>query len=668
MALLFTLPRVSTIDLLGVVAPRATLSFYATGTSTPQPAYLEAGLVNAVTTVTASDAGLFPTIYINEALSSYKVVCRDENGAELWSVDPYSVGLTQAQLTPLINPRTAAEIAASVTPVNYLLPEGHVERYLAWSSGATDFTTAFSAVAAIARNKPGLLIQFTPGRIYATTALGGATLFDLQGARGITVQGNGALISAGNVNSGILDVFDLNGAQEIEIRSLRYQQTYTTLDSTHGARFFRIRESSSRISIIGCSQVGGLGGIVCIGSATTGLGRSDQITAINCRFENVYYPQSFQASGDQYFARGIKTINCGRGYFPWNVRQHDVQMFSQQGGSFDDCLLKVYADPGSAYNKLEQIKLVYHSTGKHTSGSNQSAGAAVVALDVQQNTATSTPAEVIDIDVKVVFEAIAAPTTHKLFTIRKLTNTGTADTTGRSYLFANIKLGGRVRGWANATGSACVHWFSTTDGEVWTGDTAVNCSVEDFYATGSASQSAITINYQPFPADAGIALRNVFTDMQINRANANEQHSFAAEHVVSATVVCGGYKSYTPTVTGSTSNPTLGDGTILGRWRRIGDWVDGYVELTMGSTTSGGVGNIRISLPTLAAVGEGDQILGGALLLDIGTRFYVGVPIIAPNTQYLEIYADQGAVTFASPFTYANGDKYRVSFRYLTAP
>jgi hypothetical protein len=513
-----------------------------------------------------------------------------------------------------------------------------------------------------------LLIQFTPGRTYATTALGGETLFNFQGARGITVAGNGALISAGNVNSGILDVFDLNGAQDIQIHSLRYQQTYTTLDSANGARFFRIRESSSRVTIIGCSQVGGYSGITCIGNATTGLGRSDQITAINCRFEGVYYPQSFQASGDQYFARGIKTIRCGRGYFPWNVRQHDVQMFSQPGGPFDDVILAVYADPSSAYNRLEEIKLVYFSDGRHASGSNQSSGQAIISIVANQNTSTSTPAEFNNIDVTACYSAAASPTTERFFQTKKFTHLGAVDTTARSHVFSNIKLGGRVRNWATATGPACVDFFGTADGYVWTGDFAVNCAIEDFYATGDVSQTAINVNYQPFQADTGISLRRVFTDMLIGRVNANEQHAFTAEQVVSASIICGGYKSYTPTVTGSSSDPTLGNGTVSGRWRRIGDWVDGYVELTMGSTTSGGSGNIRISLPTLAAVGEGDQIAGGVLVQDSGTRFYAGVPLIASNVQYVEMYVDQAAVTFSSPFTYANGDKYRVSFRYLTSP
>jgi hypothetical protein len=667
---LFQLPRPTAISNNLTLVAGAKVRFFLTGTNTPTDTYEDSDRTTPHTNpVVADAAGRLPAVYLDPTIQ-YRVTFTDAADVEIYpAIDPVNDQvLSQSVIGLLLYPRTTAEIAAGVTPANYFLVEGHVERYSTWVNSSTDFTTAFQNVAAVARNKPGLVIQFTPGRTYATTALGGATLFNLQGARGVTVFGNGAKISAGNVNSGILEVFDINGAEDIRIHGIRYEQTYQTLDSANGARFFRIRNSASRIFISDCYQLGGLSGISCIGDPTTGTGRSDQITAINCRFEKVYYPQNFQVSGDQYFARGIKTINCGRSYFPYNCRQHDVQMFSQPGGPFDDVLLKVYADPGSAYNKLEQIKLVYHSDGRHASGSDQSAGQAIISIDAQQNTSTSTAAQIDSIDIQVSYEAAASPTTERLFQVRKFTHLGVADTTARGHVFSNIRIGGRVRSWQNATGPACVDWFNVADGYVWTGDTAVNCSVENFYATGSAAQSGITINYQPFPADAGISLSNVYTDMQINRVNANEQHSFAAEQVVSATIICGGYKSYTPTVTGSTSNPTLGNGTATGRWRRNGDWVDGYVELTMGSTTSGGVGNIRISLPTLAAVGEGDQILGGALILDAGTRFYTGVPIIASNTQYLEIYADQGTVTYASPFSYANGDKYRVSFRYLTAP
>lgn len=566
---------------------------------------------------------------------------------------------------------TDAEDAAGVTPVNYAFQEGHVERYEQWSSSSTDFTAAFQRVATVARNKPGLVIQFTPGRTYSVWPSGsGSTLFDLNGATGVIVQGNGALLSAGDVDASTPYVFDLLGAQGVDIRNLRYQQSYTTLDSANGARFFVIRQGSHRIKIRNCEQTGGQAGIIVLGEQTSDAPRSDQISAVNCTFTNVYYPQNFQASGDQYFARGIKTINCGRGYFPYNVRQHDVEMFSQPGGPFDDAILTVYADSSGTYNKLEQIRLRYFSDGRHSSASDQSSGQSVITFAAQQANATTAAAEFNDIDIQVRFEPQADPTTERLVNFRKLTSAGAADTAARGHLFANIRISGMVRSWANATGPACIDIFGTADGYNWTGDGAANITVRDLYASGDPSQIAIAINGQPFGAETGVRLENVFTDMLISRTNWNEQHAFSADNVVSASLVASGaYVSYTPSWTGSTGNPTLGNGSLIGRYTRRGDRVKGYVELTYGSTTANGTGSIRFSLPVTAAAGEGDQ-LGEALVLDAGTRFYNALTLISSGGTYLELYAENtgAAMTFASPFSPANGDKFRIAFDYIASP
>lgn len=151
MALLFTLPRVSTIDLVGEVAPRATLEFYQTGTAVPQPVYADSGLsISLGSTVTASDAGLFQTIYLNDELPRYKVVCKDANGSELWTVDPYITNPTPSQsaLGLTLFPRTSLEISAGVTPINYVYPAGNVLRYgTNTTPDTTDMTTAFQNAA-----------------------------------------------------------------------------------------------------------------------------------------------------------------------------------------------------------------------------------------------------------------------------------------------------------------------------------------------------------------------------------------------------------------------------------------------------------------------------------------------------------------------------------------
>jgi hypothetical protein len=342
-------------------------------------------------------------------------------------------------------------------------------------------------------------------------------------------------------------------------------------------------------------------------------------------------------------------------------------MFSQAGGPFDDVNIACYATSGGTNNRTEQIRVKYFSTGRSTLGANQSSGNGIVAIVAHENSVATAACIFDQIEIDVTYDTIVTPSTQKVFTIRKYDVADLPDPTGRGHTFSNIRVSGRVRNWQNGLGAACFDVFSTTSGENWTGDNALNVEVHDVYITGNPAQVGINLNYQPFLANAGVSMQRVYTDTLFGRVNATEQQSLDATQVVSGNLICGGYIQYTPSITGSTSNPTLGNGSAIGHWRREGDWIDGYVELNWGSTSSGGVGNIRFSLPALSAVGENDQLLGGALLLDAGARFYTGVPFIASNVQYVEVFADQGLVTFTAPFTPANGDKYRASFRYLAA-
>ena len=55
--------------------------------------------------------------------------------------------------------------------------------------------------------------------------------------------------------------------------------------------------------------------------------------------------------------------------------------------------------------------------------------------------------------------------------------------------------------------------------------------------------------------------------------------------------------SWTPTWTASTTNPTLGNGTISGRYAEAGKTIFVYFSLVFGSTTTSGAGLWRFSYP-----------------------------------------------------------------------
>lgn len=123
----------------------------------------------------------------------------------------------------------------------------------------------------------------------------------------------------------------------------------------------------------------------------------------------------------------------------------------------------------------------------------------------------------------------------------------------------------------------------------------------------------------------------------------------------------GVWTDYTPTWASSGTQPAIGDGSILGRYVRIGDTIYAMGKLLAGSTTTYGTGTYTLSLPvTSNNFMGGNGIIGSAWirdsssgdfqgqLIDVGTGFAIrpGASSFGGNTQW-------GAT---APMTMANGD------------
>jgi hypothetical protein len=135
------------------------------------------------------------------------------------------------------------------------------------------------------------------------------------------------------------------------------------------------------------------------------------------------------------------------------------------------------------------------------------------------------------------------------------------------------------------------------------------------------------------------------------------------------TVLNGGtWTSYTPAWTGSVTNPVLGNGTIAGRYSKVGKMVDFSIKITAGSTTTFGSGPWSLSLPVAAA--SVIDMIGNVLIGDLtGTSMYsMGAAYIPDGGTTLQAYAggkNDGALVSATyPQTWANGDRLWVTGRY----
>lgn len=73
------------------------------------------------------------------------------------------------------------------------------------------------------------------------------------------------------------------------------------------------------------------------------------------------------------------------------------------------------------------------------------------------------------------------------------------------------------------------------------------------------------------------------------------------EKLLSGTGTSWAWQSYTPTITSGGGSPTIGNGTIVGRYQQIGKTVHFSIEVTNGSTTNFGTGSTSFSLPVTAS-------------------------------------------------------------------
>jgi hypothetical protein len=92
----------------------------------------------------------------------------------------------------------------------------------------------------------------------------------------------------------------------------------------------------------------------------------------------------------------------------------------------------------------------------------------------------------------------------------------------------------------------------------------------------------------------------------------------------------GDYVTYTPSWTASTTNPTLGNGTLNGRWTRVGSQIHCYGTLQLGSTSNGGTGIWSLSLPVTAA-SLSIYTVGSAQYTVLLSNDYLGATQIDPG-------------------------------------
>jgi len=134
------------------------------------------------------------------------------------------------------------------------------------------------------------------------------------------------------------------------------------------------------------------------------------------------------------------------------------------------------------------------------------------------------------------------------------------------------------------------------------------------------------------------------------------------------------WQSYTPTLFGSVTNPTIGNGTITGRYVNIGATVVGEIQIIAGDTGfNRGSGAYSVSLP-VAGIVENYQPIGQVIMRDEGPGItYMGTAIFNNDItdrvlllmhSQTSIFDEGVQVTQSTPFLFSANDKILIQILY----
>lgn len=134
-------------------------------------------------------------------------------------------------------------------------------------------------------------------------------------------------------------------------------------------------------------------------------------------------------------------------------------------------------------------------------------------------------------------------------------------------------------------------------------------------------------------------------------------------------VSSSGWTSYTPTWTAITTNPSLGNGTLTGKYLYDPDKKIAHakITLTIGSTTTKGSGAYIFSLPVKSTGITQTSVGGGGIVYDASSPTQYACQAYFNDVQSLILTQNSTRVTDSSPVTWAAGDIISFSVFYETA-
>lgn len=125
-----------------------------------------------------------------------------------------------------------------------------------------------------------------------------------------------------------------------------------------------------------------------------------------------------------------------------------------------------------------------------------------------------------------------------------------------------------------------------------------------------------------------------------------------------------GWTSYTPTWAANGGTPTVGNGTLTGRWARNGEVIRVAINLVLGSTSSiAGTSVWRFGYPPAAS--PTNTAIGAAMISDVSAITpYPAACAPFDGDSFFVAPPGGGFIGHTVPFTWGVGDWVRVAIQY----
>jgi len=238
-----------------------------------------------------------------------------------------------------------------------------------------------------------------------------------------------------------------------------------------------------------------------------------------------------------------------------------------------------------------------------------------------------------------------------------------------------LSSGGNLDVTGDVTGSTI-----NADGDTAAGDNAAigYTAAEGLILTGQGSTNDITIKRDDDTAVLEVATGQ--SDIEVTGGNilfgTGDRGVYLGVTSATAANLLNDYEegTFTPTLTGSTTNPTKSSGTLTGYYRKIGNVVFIYIQMSW-VLSDVGAGDIRIdALPFTAesSIGQSCGSMSGRGMGVADTNIVI-VPTAVGNTTYIAFgLYDQNAVpagesrmTHANLSTSSNGVNMNITLTYM---